>query len=110
MSSQESWLAYGVRPAGTLVVDAGARSAVVDRGKSLLPKGVLRVTGGFAAGDAVAITDEQGREFARGITGYSSDELARIRGLDTRDIARVLGTARGDEVVHRDHMVLLEDN
>jgi glutamate 5-kinase len=79
MSSHEGWLAFGVRPAGTVVVDAGARAAVVERGKSLLPKGVVRVMGEFSAGDAVAIEDERGEVFARGIAGYSSEELARVR-------------------------------
>jgi len=108
MSSHEGWLAFGVKPAGTVVVDAGARAAIEGRGKSLLPKGVVRITGGFSAGDAVAIEDERGVVFARGIAGYSAEELSRIRGLDTRDIAKVLGAGRDGEVVHRDRMVLLE--
>jgi glutamate 5-kinase len=68
---------------------------------------VVKVEGEFAAGDAVAIRDAEGREFARGIVNYDSREIARLRGAKTGDIERLLGYRALDEVVHRDNLVVL---
>ena len=108
MPTHKRWLAFGVNPAGSVTVDAGARSALTGGGKSLLPKGITRVTGEFKSGDAVSILDENGVEFARGITSYSSKEISMIKGLASTEIAAALGAKRGDEVVHRDHLVVIE--
>jgi len=108
MPAHKRWLAFGVKPAGSIAVDAGARTALTGGGKSLLPKGITRVTGEFRAGDAVSVLDEDGFEFARGIASYSSREILMIKGLATAEIARVLGARRADEVIHRDHLVVLE--
>jgi glutamate 5-kinase len=107
MPSRKRWLAFGVKTLGAIVVDAGARTALLERGKSLLPRGVVGVSGTFEKGDPVAIEDASGREFGRGLAEYSSGELERIKGLSGGDIGKTLGFTRGDEVVHRDHMVLL---
>jgi glutamate 5-kinase len=107
MPSRKRWLAFGVKPRGAIVVDAGARAALVTGGKSLLPKGIQRVTGGFGRGEAVSLQGPDGVEFARGLSTYASDEVGRIRGRPASEIAKVLGASRGDEVVHRDRLVLL---
>lgn len=107
MSSRKRWLAFGVRTRGAVVVDAGARAALEKRGKSLLPRGVVRVEGTFGAGDAVALKDCDGQEFGRGLAGYSAEEISRIAGRAAGEIAAILGESRGDEVVHRDNLVLL---
>lgn len=107
MQAKKRWIGLTVRPAGTLVVDAGARRALTERGKSLLPSGVREVVGQFAKGDVVAIRDEAGSEFARGLVNYAADEIGLIKGLNSRDILKALGAKPYDEVVHRDNLVVL---
>ncbi len=107
MPARKRWLAFGVRTHGAIVVDAGARTALVTGGKSLLPRGIQRVVGDFARDEAVSLQGPDGAEFARGLTAYSAGEVGRIKGLAAKDIAKTLGFTRGDEVVHRDRMVLL---
>jgi glutamate 5-kinase len=107
LGSRKQWIAFNVPPTGRLVVDAGARRALAERGKSLLPSGVLSVEGEFEAGDAVAILDPEGGEFARGLTNYSAADLRRLLGLRTPEIAEVLGERLYEEAVHRDNLVLL---
>jgi len=107
LASRKHWIAYALRPAGSVVVDAGARMALVDRQKSLLPSGVRQVTGRFDAGEAVSILDEGGRELGRGLAAYSADEIERIRGKRSADIEGILGYKNLDEVIHRDDLVIL---
>jgi glutamate 5-kinase len=107
LTAKKWWIAYALRrPQGVIVVDAGASEALAARGKSLLASGVRQVRGRFDAGAFVALEDEAGREFARGVTGYSSDELLRIQGLRSAEVSKRLGRPRAREVVHRDHLVL----
>ncbi len=101
------WLGYTAQPRGRLVTDAGARQAVQNQNRSLLPIGVLRVTGTFSKGDVVALCDAEGAEFARGLTNYSSADAGRICGLRTEQISDVLGTVPYEEVVHRDNLVVI---
>ncbi|MDI6869910.1 MAG: glutamate 5-kinase [Bacillota bacterium] len=105
--SRKRWIAFNVPPAGQVVVDDGARRALTERGKSLLPSGVVKVAGEFEAGDAVAILGPDGVEFARGLTNYGAADLDRLKGLHTPEIAEVLGERFYEEVVHRDNLVLL---
>lgn len=99
-SARLLWLAHASTPAGRLVLDAGAVTAVVQRRLSLLPAGVLAVHGDFVAGDPVELTDEHGTPVARGLVGYDAAELPGLLGRSTRD-----GGIR--EVVHRDDLVPL---
>lgn len=101
------WLGYTARPKGRLVLDAGARDALVKHGKSLLPVGVVAVSGTFGKGDVVALYDAAGAELARGLTNYSSSDVARIRGLSSERVAEALGTAPYVELIHRDNLVLV---
>jgi glutamate 5-kinase len=107
MSSRKHWMAYGVRPTGRLVVDDGARAAVAEKGRSLLPAGILEVVGDFGLGDVVSVVTRDGSEFARGLAGYGAADLRRIRGLRSADIEATLGYKYLDEVIHRDDLVLL---
>jgi glutamate 5-kinase len=109
MQSRKRWLAFASQPRGGIVVDAGARQALEARGKSLLPSGVRTTRRNFRAGDVVSLVDPEGREFARGLANYSRDEVEKIKGLKSREIAAVLGSKPYDEVVHRDNLVILED-
>ena len=108
------WLGYATRPKGRLVVDAGARRAVQEKGRSLLPIGIVQVTGAsgeenvsFGKGDVVALCDTTGTEFARGLTNYSAADAKRICGLRSEQIGEVLGTLPYEEVVHRDNLVVI---
>ena len=107
LQSRKHWIAYALKPAGTLVVDSGARRALVDGKKSLLPSGVRRVDGKFGAGDPVRVIDEAGAEFARGLCAFDADEVERIAGKRSSEIAALLGYASVEEVIHRDDLVLL---
>ena len=108
LTSRKHWIAYTLRPKGRVVVDEGARRAVVERGKSLLPSGLLRVEGHFGIGDAVVCADERGRVFAKGLANYSSAEMARLCKVKTSQIQDVLGYTYTDEIIHRDNLVVLE--
>jgi glutamate 5-kinase len=107
MSSRKHWIAYGARPAGRVIVDAGAHAALARQGRSLLPAGIVSVEGSFDLGDIVSLVNEQGLEFARGLAGYAASDLRRLRGLQSSDIEATLGYKYLDEVIHRDDLVLL---
>jgi len=107
LASRKHWLAFTAHPRGRLVVDAGAVHALVQRGRSLLPAGIVGVEGSFGIGDPVSCVDEGEREFARGLAAYASADVNRIKGVSTRRITQLLGYSNGDEVIHRDDLVLL---
>ncbi|WP_432494380.1 glutamate 5-kinase [Kineococcus auxinigenes] len=105
--TRQLWLAHAASPAGRLVLDEGAVRAVRERRSSLLPAGVLGLSGRFRAGDPVDLVDGNGLALARGLVNYSSEELPDMLGRSTRELARQWGPAYEREVVHRDHLVLL---
>jgi glutamate 5-kinase len=105
--SRKYWIANTVRCSGKVVVDDGGREALVSRGKSLLPGGVIKIEGNFKVGDCVNCVDRGGKAFARGLVKYSSSELDLIKGLKTSQIEPVLGHKDYDEVIHRDDLVIL---
>jgi glutamate 5-kinase len=107
LNARGRWIAYAGRPRGSVTVDDGARRALVERGTSLLPAGVRRVDGAFKAGDTVDILDSVGAVVARGLINYSSDEAAKIKGVRTTEIEKLLGQKLFDELIHRDNMVVL---
>jgi glutamate 5-kinase len=106
-STRLLWLEHVTAGQGRLMVDDGAVRAVVERGASLLPAGIVAVDGSFSAGDPVDVVDEQGLPVARGLVNYDAAELPALLGRSTKDLARDLGPAYEREVVHRDDLVLL---
>ena len=106
MSSRTRWIASAPKPKGKIVIDDGAARALVQRGTSLLPSGVVGVIGQFAKGAMVAVVDAAGNQIARGLTNYSSSGIDRIKGLKTAQIAKILGDKPYDEVIHRNNMAL----
>jgi glutamate 5-kinase len=102
-SARRLWIAFAQPPKGTVVVDHGARRAVVRDKRSLLPVGVVEIRGRFEAGDTVDIVEAEGAPFGRGLVRYGSDELEAARGRPTAELA-------GREVIHRDQLVVLEDD
>ncbi|MGH7401486.1 MAG: glutamate 5-kinase [Candidatus Rokuibacteriota bacterium] len=107
LAARKRWIAFAVPPQGRLMVDAGAKKALTERGTSLLPSGLVEVDGEFHAGAVVALIQLDGQEFARGLVNYDARELRRIRGAKTKDIEKALGYKAFDEVVHRDNLVIL---
>ncbi len=106
VKGRKLWLAYAGHPRGSVVIDDGAKEALCLRGKSLLPAGVVDVTGSFVIGDPISLTDAGGRELGRGLAGMSAEDLKKVRGLRSADIGGVLPEWDGSEVVHRDHLVI----
>jgi len=84
--------------------------AIEKRGRSLLPAGIVDVRGSFGIGDAISCTTADGNIVARGLTAYSADDVRRIAGRRTAEIQQVLGYSNGDEVIHRDDLVLLNED
>ena len=107
LSSRKHWIAFNPKPKGDLIVDDGAKKAIVQKGKSLLPSGVVKIKGGFDRGDLVTCLGPRGKEFARGLVNYSATELEKIKGLRSDQIESVLGYKYSDEVIHRDDLVVL---
>ncbi|AUH45127.1 glutamate 5-kinase [Streptomyces sp. CMB-StM0423] len=103
------WLAHASTPLGALVLDDGAVRAVTERRTSLLPAGIKEVEGRFTAGDPVELRDTSGRAVARGLVAFDAEELPRLLGRSTRELAKELGPAYEREVVHRDDLVVLDN-
>ena len=108
ISGRKRWIAYSRPPKGRLIVDNGARDALVQGGKSLLPAGIRRVEGNFDYSDTVSCLTENGVEFARGLVNYNAVDTAKLAGKHTKDIENILGYRDYDEIIHRDNLVLLD--
>ncbi|MBI3002806.1 MAG: glutamate 5-kinase [candidate division NC10 bacterium] len=107
LAGRKRWLALASRPKGTILVDEGAKRALVERGKSLLPSGVHGTLKPFGVGDVVSLVGPDRAEFARGLVNYTAEEVERIKGVKSSDIERTLGYRHSDEVIHRDNLVIL---
>jgi glutamate 5-kinase len=105
VTARKKWIAGSLEPKGTLVIDAGAVTAL-RRGNSLLPVGVVRVEGSFARGDAVIIRGPDGAEVGRGLCAYDMEDAQKIRGRASADIGSILGFSGRAEMVHRDDLVV----
>ena len=107
LAARKQWLADHLTVSGRLRLDAGAINALVRDGKSLLPIGVVEVSGSFERGEVVACADPQGREVARGLVNYAASETRRIMRHPSGDIEGILGYVEEPELIHRDNLVLL---
>lgn len=107
VGGRKLWIATAAEPVGSISIDAGACKALRQKGSaSLLPRGVVNAAGEFQVGDMVAVLGPDGVEIARGLVNYSADEVQRIAGFHTREIANILGHVGHDEIIHRDNLVL----
>jgi len=106
LQSRKRWIAGTLQPVGRLMVDEGARSALL-KGKSLLPAGVKEVAGIFSRGDTVSVCGADGGEIARGLVAYDSVDAQRIKGRKSSEIEKELGLAGRDELIHRDDLVMM---
>ena len=107
MESRKRWMLSGLSTRGEIVVDEGADRALRQENRSLLPAGVTEVVGTFERGDIVSILDPRRTQVACGIANYDSEDVARIKGFRSDRISEILGRQYGDEVVHRNNMVML---
>ena len=105
INSRKGWIAYASKTNGTIYLDFGAEKAIAEKGKSLLPSGVIRVEGSFQRGCAVSIVGASG-EIARGIVNYNSEDIEKIKGIQSQDIINILGYKDDDEVIHRDNLTI----
>jgi glutamate 5-kinase len=110
LNSKKYWIAFTLRPRGRLVIDDGAKKALLEKGKSLLPSGIIDVEGNFALGDPVSCVDAEGITMAKGLVNFSSDEIRKIMGMKTAKISQILGHKDYDEVIHRDNLAITENN
>ncbi len=107
LEARKRWMLSGISQQGHVTVDRGAADALLKDHRSLLPAGVRTVDGGFQRGDTIFVVGPSGQRIACGIANYSADEVARIRGLRSSQIETTLGYHYGQEVVHRNNLVLL---
>jgi glutamate 5-kinase len=106
--ARKHWLKHTLKSSGKVTLDNGAVNALMNRGASLLPSGILEITGNFNAGDCVDICDgKNGRQIAKGISQYSYRDLKRIQGKNSDDIVALLGCCPSKVVIHRDDMVFI---
>jgi glutamate 5-kinase len=106
IGARKHWIAYSTEPAGVVMVDDGARRALAEGGKSLLPSGIVEVRGEFGRGDSVRVVGLDGTEIGRGLVSYSAVDLRRIAGRRSSEIEGILGYKYYDEAVRRDDFVL----
>ncbi|RMD53528.1 MAG: glutamate 5-kinase [Nitrospirae bacterium] len=107
LSLRKRWLTHGLRDRGSIYIDRGAVEAIVKKKKSLLPSGIVGVSGDFGVGDLVSCVTEDGLVVAKGLTNYSSSDIDKIKGCKSSDIEEILGFKYADEVIHRDNLVVL---
>ena len=107
LQARKKWIISSVSPKGELIIDEGARKALLN-GKSLLAAGIKKVSGKFSKGDHIKIMDLKRNEFARGLSSFSSEEIIKIIGCHSNEIEKILGYISKSEVVHKDDMVKIK--
>ena len=106
LASRKCWIAFSLTPKGTLKIDEGAVKALLKKGKSLLPSGIIAVQGDFGVGAPVEFQNRDNESVGIGLVNYSSTEIQKIRGLKSNHIKQVLGHKSYDEVIHRDNLAI----
>lgn len=109
LSRKKHWIAFTLKPKGDIIIDEGAQKALTEKGKSLLPSGILEVKGRFGVGACVCLLDQKARVIGKGLVNYSSSDVVKIKGLKTTEIEPRLEYKHSDEVIHRDNMVITKE-
>ena len=109
LNSKKCWIAYNLKPKGSITLDSGAVTAILEKGKSILPIGVTSVTGEFNMGAPIEVKSHSGSAIARGLANYSSTDIRSIMGLNTHKITKVLDSKPFDDVIHRDNLAITMD-
>jgi glutamate 5-kinase len=107
LNRKKCWIGYTVNPKGTITVDAGAAKALLNNGKSLLPSGIVDVTGQFSVGAAVAVVTQDCQLIGNGLVNYNDEDIRLIMGAKSSQIKARLGQKTYDEVIHRDNLVII---
>jgi glutamate 5-kinase len=107
ITGRKRHIAFASVPRGSVTIDAGAKRALLEKQRSLLPSGIVDVAGSFDHGDTISVLDEDRKEIARGLTYYSADEVRKIKGHHSSAIGEILGHKNYDEVIHRDYLATL---
>ena len=106
MHARKKWIISSVSPKGDIIVDDGAVIAL-KKGKSLLAAGIKKVNGNFSKGDHIKVLNKDSKEYARGLSSFSSDEIEKIKGFHSKKIKDILGYIAKSEVIHKDDMVIV---
>jgi len=106
LASRKCWLAFSSKPKGAIIVDPGAARAILTKGKSLLPIGIVDVKDDFHVGTAVELRDSKNKTLGIGLVNYSASDIVKIKGLNSNQIKKQLGSQPYDEVIHRDNLVI----
>ena len=107
LTARQHWIAFTLQPAGSLTIDDGAKQALTEAKKSLLPSGVVGVQGKFLPGDPVDVIDREGNRLGRGLISYDSEEVTKLLGRRSTEIEKLLGYKGPDELIHRNNFVRL---
>ncbi len=107
LSGRKKWIAFASNISSYIQVNEGAKRALIEKKASLMPIGIVDIQKTFKKGDVIGILDENGREFARGMTNYSSSECKKVIGMHSDEIERFLGFKNYDTVITRDNIVIL---
>lgn len=106
VSGKLRWIAGAAQPVGNIIVDDGAARAIISGGKSLLPSGITGISGKFSRGDVVTVVNLSGQELARGLTNYTTAELAKIKGHRSEGVRKIMGLECCEEAIHRDNLIV----
>ena len=106
LDAKKKWIIGSLSSNGTIQIDDGASKALLN-GKSLLAAGVVKIDGSFSKGENVLILDRNNNELARGLSSFSSNEINKIKGKQSKEIEKILGYLSKSEIIHKDDMVLL---
>ena len=110
LKSRKCWIAFTLKPKGVLIVDDGAAAAIMNRGKSLLPSGIVGVEGEFGVGAPVEFRKGDHETLGTGLVNYSSTDIRKIMGLKSNQIKKCLGYKLYDDVIHRDNLAITAEN
>ncbi len=106
LANKKRWIAYNLKPKGSLFLDKGAEKAIVTNGKSILAIGITKISGDFGVGAPVKFCSENGKKLGVGLVNYSSKDILSILGLSSKEIESKLGHKTYDEVIHRDNLTV----
>ena len=110
LTSRKCWIAYYLKPKGTIQIDEGAVKAILTNGKSLLPSGIIAVKSDFGVGAAVEFQNQRNESLGIGLVNYSSADIDKIKGLKSNRIKQVLGHKSYDEIIHRDNLAITAED
>ena len=106
LAARKKWIVSSLNSTGKIFIDQGAAKAL-NAGKSLLAAGIIKVEGNFKKGENILILDENNKSLARGLSSFSSEEIYKIKGKQSKEIENILGYLSKSEIVHKDDMVKL---